>query len=141
MFMNLGTSSESADGTRGSPRPGAGKLVAAGHGGDRSPRGPPVAVQWMEDRERRRMDMECRRCGACCIALSISSLHKPPGVRCAHLNEDNLCALWGKPERPEVCSAYRPEPLFCGDSHGQALEIMMALEGSDRGPEERKAAP
>jgi len=72
--------------------------------------------------------VECRRCGACCIALSISSLNKPAGVRCEHLTADNLCGLWGKPERPEVCSAYQPDPLFCGASYEEALELMRAIE-------------
>lgn len=72
--------------------------------------------------------MECRRCGACCIALSISSQGKPAGVRCVHLTEGNLCALWGSPERPTVCSAYRPDPLFCGGSFEEALAIMGAME-------------
>lgn len=76
--------------------------------------------------------MDCRKCGACCIALSISSLGKPAGVRCRHLTPDNLCALWGKPERPEACSAYRPDPLFCGGSFEEALGLMRALEEDGR---------
>lgn len=72
--------------------------------------------------------MECRKCGACCIALSVSSLGKPAGVRCGHLTRDGLCALWGRPERPQVCSAYRPDPLFCGGSREEALELMRAIE-------------
>ncbi|PAS17689.1 hypothetical protein CGT75_04930, partial [Vibrio cholerae] len=50
--------------------------------------------------------MDCRLgCGACCIAPSISSPipgmpnGKPAGVRCVQLNEDNLCQLFGRPER------------------------------------------
>ncbi len=76
------------------------------------------------------MTLECRRCGACCIALSISTLDKPAGVRCPHLTEDNLCSLWGRPERPYVCSAFRPEPAFCGSSFEEALELMGELERS-----------
>jgi len=72
--------------------------------------------------------LECRRCGACCIALSISTLNKPAGARCSHLSPENLCTLWGKPERPDVCSAFRPDPLFCGSSFEEALELMAALE-------------
>lgn len=72
--------------------------------------------------------MECRRCGACCIALSISSLNKPAGVRCSYLTEENLCALWGRPERPRVCAVFEPDPLFCGGSFEEALAIMAALE-------------
>lgn len=26
--------------------------------------------------------------------------------RCAQLTNDNTCALWGKPERPQVCDRY-----------------------------------
>jgi len=81
--------------------------------------------------------VNCRKCGACCIALSISSLDKPAGRRCEHLTEDNLCALWGKPERPEVCSAYRPDPLFCGGSFEEALALMRAMENGGSGLEYR----
>ncbi len=72
--------------------------------------------------------MECRKCGACCIALSISSLNKPAGVRCEYLTTDNLCSLWGSPERPEVCFTYKPDPLFCGASFEEGLELMRAIE-------------
>lgn len=72
--------------------------------------------------------MECRRCGACCIALSISTLNKPAGIRCRHLAPDNLCSMWGEPERPQVCSSFQPDPLFCGDSFEEALELMRAME-------------
>ncbi|MEI0618555.1 YkgJ family cysteine cluster protein, partial [Pseudomonas aeruginosa] len=51
--------------------------------------------------------MQCRAgCGACCIAPSISSplpgmpAGKPAGVRCLHLDENHLCGLFGRPERP-----------------------------------------
>jgi len=72
--------------------------------------------------------MECRRCGACCIALSISSLNKPAGARCPYLTEENLCALWGRPERPRVCATFKPDPLFCGGSFEEALAIMESME-------------
>ncbi len=59
--------------------------------------------------------MDCRvGCGACCIALSISSPipgmpdGKPAGVRCVQLTADNRCLLFGLPERPEVCVRLRP---------------------------------
>lgn len=77
----------------------------------------------------------CRAgCGACCIALSISSAipgmpnGKPAGVRCAQLRDDNLCGIFGQPERPAVCSAFQAEPQFCGDTREQALELMTELE-------------
>ena len=50
------------------------------------------------------MIMDCRvGCGACCIALSISSPipgmpnGKPAGVRCVQLTPDNRCLLFGQP--------------------------------------------
>ena len=79
--------------------------------------------------------MECRPgCGACCIAPSISSPlpglpgGKPAGVRCPHLEVDLACALFGRPERPAVCSGFRPEPELCGATRSQALERIRVLE-------------
>ncbi|UXI68492.1 YkgJ family cysteine cluster protein [Tahibacter amnicola] len=78
---------------------------------------------------------ECRSgCGACCIALSISSPipgmpgGKPAGVRCVQLSDDNLCRIFGQPERPEVCGRLRPEPVMCGDSQAHALRWISELE-------------
>ncbi len=75
--------------------------------------------------------MKCREgCGACCIAPSISSpipgmpLGKPAGQRCVQLSLDNLCALFGLPERPEVCSAFNADPEVCGDSDQDAVRIL-----------------
>ena len=71
--------------------------------------------------------MNCRpRCGACCIAPSISSpipgmpAGKPAGVRCVQLSEDLRCALFGDPRRPAVCGSLRAEPLMCGPEHEEA---------------------
>ncbi|MGO2498341.1 MAG: YkgJ family cysteine cluster protein [Vibrio litoralis] len=79
--------------------------------------------------------MECRLgCGACCIAPSISSPipgmpdGKPAGVRCIQLNEDNLCKLFGKPERPKVCHAFKAEKAICGKTDQEALFIISDLE-------------
>ena len=47
--------------------------------------------------------MLCLRCGDCCIRFEIPELVKPAGVRCKHLTEDSLCAIWDKPERPTIC--------------------------------------
>ena len=55
-------------------------------------------------------------CGACCIALSISSPipgmpeGKPAGVRCVQLTDDNRCAIFDSEERPWVCGRLRPMP-------------------------------
>ena len=75
--------------------------------------------------------MKCREgCGACCIAPSISSpipgmpLGKPAGQRCVQLSLDNLCALFGLPERPAVCSAFNADPEVCGDTDQDAVRIL-----------------
>lgn len=88
--------------------------------------------------------MNCRPgCGACCIALSISSpmpLHpegKPAGVRCGHLTEDLRCAIFHEPTRPRVCASLRPEPEMCGDSREHALVWITELERQTRPPPPR----
>ncbi|MET3653851.1 YkgJ family cysteine cluster protein [Dyella japonica] len=77
----------------------------------------------------------CRAgCGACCIAPSISSPipgmpnGKPAGVRCVQLTDDNRCAIFGRPERPAVCSSLRADVAMCGDSRGHAMAYLAALE-------------
>lgn len=79
--------------------------------------------------------MECRLgCGACCIAPSISSPipgmphGKPAGVRCIQLDDNNLCKLFGQPERPVVCGAFKPDADLCGGSDEQALAVLTLLE-------------
>jgi Fe-S-cluster containining protein len=77
----------------------------------------------------------CRSgCGACCIAPSISSPipgmphGKPAGVRCIQLTDDNRCAIFGRPERPSVCSRLRVEPAMCGADRAHALAWLAQLE-------------
>ena len=79
--------------------------------------------------------IDCRiGCGACCIAPSISSPipgmpdGKPAGVRCVQLTPDNQCALFGKPERPQVCVRIRPTREMCGENAQQALVWLDWLE-------------
>lgn len=79
--------------------------------------------------------MDCRLgCGACCIAPSISTPipgmpdGKPAGVRCVQLNEENLCRLFGKEERPKVCLSFKPCADICGDSNEGALTTLLELE-------------
>ncbi len=73
-------------------------------------------------------------CGACCIAPSISSPipgmpdGKPAGVRCIQLTDDNLCRLFGMPERPAVCVALRPSAEMCGETAEAALTYLAQLE-------------
>lgn len=79
--------------------------------------------------------MECRAgCGACCIAISISSPipgmphGKPAGVRCVQLSDDNLCLIFGQPDRPATCNALRPSAEMCGTSSEEALVYLTWLE-------------
>lgn len=53
---------------------------------------------------------------------------KPAGVACSHLLPDLRCALFGRPERPQVCSSLRPQPAMCGDRRAAALAYLEALE-------------
>lgn len=79
--------------------------------------------------------MDCRSgCGACCIAPSISSpipgmpQGKPAGVPCVQLLPDFRCALFGRPERPQVCASLRPSEGMCGTHREEALTVLAALE-------------
>ena len=79
--------------------------------------------------------MDCRSgCGACCIAPSISSpipgmpQGKPAGVRCVQLDDANRCRLFGKPERPPVCSRLKAEPVMCGRDAAEAMRTLAAWE-------------
>ena len=80
-------------------------------------------------------EMECRLgCGACCIAPSISTSipgmpkGKAAGERCVQLDEDNLCKLFGLPERPQVCLDFKPCQDVCGNSNSEALRLITELE-------------
>jgi Fe-S-cluster containining protein len=81
--------------------------------------------------------LQCRmNCGACCIAISISSPipgmpdGKPAGVRCLHLNDKNLCGLFGKPERPAICSSFQPRLDTCGTSRDEAFRLIDLMEAA-----------
>lgn len=89
-----------------------------------------TAISWKKPEP-----MDCRvGCGACCIALSISSpipgmpSGKPAGVRCVQLTADNRCLLFGLPTRPLVCTRLRPMPEMCRDSADEALTWLTWLE-------------
>lgn len=53
---------------------------------------------------------------------------KPAGVRCVQLLEDLRCALYGKPERPEICNRLRPMEEMCGASAAEAMAYLALLE-------------
>ena len=77
--------------------------------------------------------LKCRRCGACCIAPSISSMilalggGKGAGLRCPHLDDENLCAIYGHHDRPLACAAFSPSEL-CGASLVEAMRNLELLE-------------
>ena len=78
--------------------------------------------------------MDCRpNCGACCIAVSISSPlpgmpeGKPAGVRCIHLLENYQCALYNSPDKPKVCDDFKAEAEFCGSDREEAMRILGSL--------------
>lgn len=51
----------------------------------------------------------CFRCGTCCIAPDISTLHKPLATPCIHLCDDHLCGIYTA--RPPICRAYQPDEI------------------------------
>ncbi|MFY0727812.1 YkgJ family cysteine cluster protein [Pseudomonas sp. NFX15] len=75
--------------------------------------------------------MKCREgCGACCIAPSISSPipgmpnGKAAGERCLQLTPENLCSIFGQPQRPAVCSAFEADLEVCGSSDEEAIRLI-----------------
>lgn len=83
--------------------------------------------------------MECRPgCGACCIAISISSPipgmpgGKPAGIRCIQLTKENFCKLFANPVRPKVCLALTPASDVCGTSREEALALLKEMEETTR---------
>ena len=49
---------------------------------------------------------------------------KAAGERCVQLSVDNLCSIFGKPERPAVCSAFQADVEVCGDSREEAIKLI-----------------
>lgn len=83
--------------------------------------------------------MDCRSgCGACCIALSISTpmpghpKGKPSGTPCVHLTSDLRCEIYGQPERPACCSGLKPSSEMCGKDQREALDWLFWLERETR---------
>jgi len=52
---------------------------------------------------------------------------KPAGVSCIHLLPDYRCGLWGRPDRPPVCGAFKAEEEFCGKDRDEATQILSSL--------------
>lgn len=83
--------------------------------------------------------MNCRPgCGACCIALSISTpipgmpAGKPAGVRCVQLTDDLRCAIFTDPKRPGCCAGLQPSEEMCGNTQAEALAYLDWLEQATR---------
>ncbi|MDB5959706.1 MAG: YkgJ family cysteine cluster protein [Massilia sp.] len=83
----------------------------------------------------RSASLSCRLdCGACCTAPSITSPipgmpdGKPAGVRCVQLGDDNLCRIFGKPERPAFCGGLQPSLEMCGPNREYAMHWLDTLE-------------
>ncbi|MEA3461629.1 MAG: YkgJ family cysteine cluster protein [Bacteroidota bacterium] len=79
--------------------------------------------------------MKCReKCGACCIAPSISSPipgmpdGKPAGVACIHLSADFRCMIFDDPARPKVCDQFKADAEICGTTREEALILLSSLE-------------
>jgi hypothetical protein len=66
---------------------------------------------------------------------------KPAGVPCVQLLPDFRCAIFGKPERPAVCSSLRPTDTMCGASQAEALAYLAALEVATAAPTKAGTPP
>jgi uncharacterized protein len=53
-------------------------------------------------------------------------------MRCIQLTNDNRCAIFGDPRRPQVCARLQPEPAMCGGDREHALGWLSALEKATR---------
>lgn len=57
---------------------------------------------------------------------------KPAGVRCLHLTEDERCALFGHPDRPDFCQSLMPQPEMCGSCRSEAMRNLERMEQETR---------
>lgn len=53
---------------------------------------------------------------------------KPANTRCVQLDENNLCRLFGRPERPQVCANFSAQEYVCGTNRSEALILLASLE-------------
>jgi len=53
---------------------------------------------------------------------------KPAGVRCVQLADNNLCKIFGRPERPPVCAGLQPSEEMCGTHREMAIRWLTELE-------------
>ena len=59
---------------------------------------------------------------------------KPAGIPCVQLLPDYRCAIFGQPDRPEVCSSLRPTAAMCGTNRDEALRFLTPLEVETQPP-------
>ena len=52
-----------------------------------------------------RTDLECQKCGTCCVIPGLPYVDKLPNVRCQHLKWDNKCELHGE-KKPQGCQEF-----------------------------------
>ena len=55
---------------------------------------------------------------------------KPAGVPCVQLDAAGACRLFGRPERPAVCSGLQPSLEMCGNSRAEAMWWLTRLEAA-----------
>ena len=79
--------------------------------------------------------MKCRMgCGACCIAISISSPipgmaeGKKAGIRCINLQDDYTCSIYHCDDYPKVCRELRATIDICGSNRDQAFQLLQEME-------------
>ncbi len=83
-------------------------------------------------------NMQCKKCGACCIAPSITSpipgmpSGKKAGERCIQLAADNTCNIHAADLRPEVCKNYYPSKEYCGTTFKETMKKLALLEKSTK---------
>ncbi|MDQ9170107.1 YkgJ family cysteine cluster protein [Oxalobacteraceae bacterium R-40] len=53
---------------------------------------------------------------------------KPAGVPCIQLDNEGRCRIFGKPERPAVCSSLQPSTEMCGTGKAEALLYLSQLD-------------
>jgi uncharacterized protein len=53
---------------------------------------------------------------------------KPAGVRCIHLTLEGRCAIYGRADRPAICSRLRASVEMCGSSTAEAAAYLTWLE-------------
>ena len=52
---------------------------------------------------------------------------KAAGVRCIQLDDQNLCKIFDRPERPKVCAQFTAEKDICGSSAQEAMDNLIQL--------------